>query len=99
MGGGMAGAVSSARGLVGNQGGIRSAAMLGSMYRADALAYTASMVGLIVDGRASRYPRNREGATLALAGAVDGDRGRHPRHGHRAADTLTVPEPLSYRTG
>jgi uncharacterized membrane protein YfcA len=78
----VAGAVSGALGgLVGNQGGIRSAAMLGFDVPRHAFVATATAVGLIVDG--ARLPvylvtQGQEVATLwafllaATAGAVIG---------------------------
>ena len=76
--GGLSGALG---GLVGNQGGIRSAALLGFDVRRDAFVATATAIGLIVD--AARLPvylaaqpggmaRNAVLIALASAGTLVG---------------------------
>lgn len=74
-------------GLVGNQGGIRSAALLGADVRKDALVATATAVALIVDGCRMPFYLWTDGARLtphaaliaagacgALAGTLAGKR-------------------------
>ncbi len=57
-------------GLVGNQGGIRSAALLGANVRKDALVATATAVALIVDGCRMPFYVLAEGARLAEHGTL-----------------------------
>ena len=73
-------------GLVGNQGGIRTASLLGFDVPKESFVATATAIALFVDGAApglSRHPGARDRARLA-AGAR-GERRRGDRHGARRA--------------
>jgi len=80
-------------GLVGNQGGIRSAALMGFDLSKESFVATATAVALVVDGARMPVYVWTEGRSLtpAVAGDRDGHGGRPARYGSRRSRAETDP--------